>query len=52
MDRTTRDESDYENEDTDNSEEQQRLSSDNTLEADIKFVSSEEDLLQLQAHRY
>jgi hypothetical protein len=43
MDRTTIDASDNETEDTNSSEAEPRLSSD-TLQADIKFVSSEEDL--------
>jgi hypothetical protein len=43
MDRTTIDERDNETEDTNSSEAERRLSSD-TLEADIEFVSSEEDL--------
>jgi hypothetical protein len=48
MDRTTRDESNNESEHTnssDSSEEQEaRISSDTLLEADIEFVSSEDDL--------
>jgi hypothetical protein len=43
MDRTTRDESEDDSEDTNDSEEP-RLSSDDTLEAEMDFVSSEEDL--------